>query len=346
MATGKRTDVVGTAARPPRLARPPRRIAVTGAGGFIGSHVAEALLAAGHEVRGIEGFIDSYARSAKARNLRGLVGHPRFRLIEADLSRDPLDAHLEGIDVVVNEAALAGLPRSWTDIDAYSRHNIVALQRLLDASRRMGVRRFVHASTSSVYGRMATGGETSPTRPVSPYGATKLAGEHLVTAYADNFHLPVVILRYFSIYGPRQRPDMAYSIFIDRILAGQPLTVYGDGSQSRSNTYIADCVNATLLAIERARPGEVYNIGGGSVVSLREAIDLLAEILRIPARITTAPPRSGDQRHTRADIAKATAELGYVPLTLPAAGLAAQVRWHLAERAGAQVAAAQRSVSA
>lgn len=314
----------------------PTRVVVTGVGGFVGSHIAESLLAAGHQVRGIEAFIDSYARRCKERNLRDLRHHRGFELIEADLSRDPLDAYLAGVDVVVNEAALAGLPRSWTDIEAYSRHNIVALQRLLDACRRAGVRRFVHASTSSVYGRLATGDERSPTRPVSPYGATKLAGEHLLEAYADTYDLPIVVLRYFSIYGPRQRPDMAYNIFIERLLAGEPLTVFGDGTQTRSNTFIGDCVAATLLAIARGRPGEVYNVGGGAVIELREAIEILGRLLDVPVRTLSRPTRPGDQQHTRADISKATRELGYVPTTSPTAGLEAQVRWHLRERVTAR----------
>ena len=313
-----------------------RRVAVTGAGGFVGSHVGEALLDAGHEVIGIEGFIDSYPRAIKERNLCGLRAHPRFRLCEVDLSRDRLDEALDGVEVVINQAALAGLPRSWTDIEAYSRHNIVALQRLLDAARLAGVTRFVHASTSSVYGRDATGDERSVTRPVSPYGATKLAGEHLLDAYADAYDLPLVVLRYFSIYGPRQRPDMAYSIFIKRLLAGEPLTIFGDGTQSRSNTYIDDCVNATLLAIDRGRPGEAYNIGGGVPLQLNEAVDILASALQLPVRVVHADPRPGDQRHTCADIGKATAELGYVPVTAPTVGLSAQLRWHLAERAGSE----------
>jgi UDP-glucuronate 4-epimerase len=306
----------------------PRRILVTGAAGFVGSHVCDALLRDGHEVVGLDAFIDSYERSRKESNLERARRHPRFRLVEADLASDDLAPHLQDVDVVVNEAAIAGLPRSWSDIDSYARHNVVGLQRLLEAARRADVQRVVHASTSSVYGRNATCDETGVTRPVSPYGATKLAGEHLIHAYLDDFDLPVVILRYFSIYGPRQRPDMAYQIFAERLLRGEPITVFGDGLQSRSNTFVDDCVAATLLAVDRARVGETYNVGGGAVTTLAEAIEVLADLLGVAPRIERAPERPGDQRHTAADISKAQRDLGYEPVVAPRDGLRAQADWN------------------
>lgn len=305
----------------------PRRVLVTGAAGFVGSHVCEALLERGDEVVGVDAFIDSYDRDRKEENVASARLHPAFTMREVDLSTDELEPLLEGVDVVVNEAAIAGLPRSWSDIESYARHNVVGLQRLLEAARRTGVGRFVHASTSSVYGRNATGDETSTTRPVSPYGATKLAGEHLIGAYVDDFDLPVTVLRYFSIYGPRQRPDMAYTIFAERLLRGEEIPVFGDGLQSRSNTFVADCVEATLLAIDHGRVGEAYNIGGGRIITLLEAIAILAEELDVEARVVHGPERHGDQRHTAADISKATRELGFRPTTEPREGLRAQAAW-------------------
>lgn len=312
---------------PVRLPDRPLHVLVTGAAGFIGSHVAEGLLAAGHRVTGVDGFTDSYDPALKQRNLTGLLAQPGFTFAQADLATDPIAPLLDGVDVIVNEAAMPGLVRSWSDIEAYSRDNIVAVQRLLEAATQRGIELFVQASTSSVYGRVATGDETAPTRPVSPYGATKLAAEHLVEAYADSFGLNAIVLRYFSIFGPRQRPDMAYTIFIHRLAAGLPITVFGDGEQTRSNTFVEDCVRGTLLAIARGRPGEVYNIGGGEVISLNQVIEVLGELLESPVHVRYAAPRPGDQRHTQAAIGKAARELGYAPRTDPVTGLAAQVAW-------------------
>lgn len=303
------------------------RVLVTGAAGFVGSHLCDALLALGHEVVGVDAFVASYPRARKEANLAAAREHPRFRLVEMDLVDGDLDAVLDGVDVVVNEAAVAGLPRSWSDTMSYARNNIVGLQRLLDAARRADLVRFVQASTSSVYGQHAVTDETGPTRPISPYGVTKLAAEHLLTAYQDEFGLPVVVLRYFSIYGPRQRPDMAYQIFIEHLLAGAPITVYGDGRQSRSNTYVDDAVRATVAAIDHGRVGEVYNVGGGEVLTLIEAIEVISELLGVVPDIAMRPRRVGDQRHTAADTAKAHRDLGYVPRTRARDGLAAQAAW-------------------
>ncbi len=234
------------------------RCVVTGAAGFIGSHLCEHLLRQGHEVTGVDGFIPYYAPAIKRRNLAGSRAYPGYRFVAADLRTDPLDPHLAGAEVVFHIAAMPGLTASWTDSDLYQGCNVTATQRLLEAIRRSapGLRRLIYASTSSVYGRFASGDETLPTRPVSPYGVTKLAGEHLCRAYADAFGLPVVVLRYFSVYGPRQRPDMGYHQFMRALLEGRPVTVYGDGKQVRGNTYVADCVAATVAAVE-AHPGEL-----------------------------------------------------------------------------------------
>jgi nucleoside-diphosphate-sugar epimerase len=309
----------------------PMRIVVTGAAGFIGSHICDALLAQGHEVAGVDAFIDYYPRALKEDNLRLIGAHPRFTFTELDLRIDRLDDLLEGADGVVNQAAMAGLMRSWDDLETYVGCNILAVARLIAACQRAGVERFVHASTSSVYGQNAVGDESLPTRPISPYGVTKLAAEHLLLAHRAAHGFPVIILRYFSIYGPRQRPDMAYHIFIKAMLAGEPITIYGDGRQSRANTFVADCVRGTLAALADGEVGETYNIGGGEEISLLEAIDLIAKATGTSPQIRHERPRPGDQLRTVADTSKARRAFGYQPIVRPADGLREQARWHVAQ---------------
>ena len=303
------------------------RIVVTGAAGFIGSHLCERLLADGHDVVGVDCFTDYYARDLKEANLTATRGNERFTFAELDLRTDDLDAALEGADAVVNEAAMPGLVRSWADFDAYQSCNLTGLHRLLEASQRTGIGRFVQASTSSVYGVDAVGDEDEPTRPISPYGVTKLAAEHLLLAHHHTHGFPAVILRYFSIYGPRQRPDMAYRIFCERLLSGQPITIYGDGQQTRGNTHVSDCVAATARALEAGDPGRIYNVGGGEAISLVDALDVLAEALGVVPEIAWADPRPGDQRSTKAVISRAARELGWEPLVRPREGLGTEARW-------------------
>lgn len=302
---------------------------VTGAAGFVGSHLCEQLLAQGHRVTGVDAFIPYYPRSIKEANLHPWRNTPNFRFYEHDLRQPLPDSAWEGVQVVFHLAAMAGLALSWQDFDLYMTCNLQATQRLLEGALAHQVRHFIYASTSSVYGRHATGDENQPLKPISPYGITKLAAENLCRAYADNFGLPLTILRYFSIYGPRQRPDMAYHIFIRALLTGEPITVYGDGEQSRSNTFVADCVRGTLLAFDKRERamGEVMNVGGGEIVSLNQVLDMLQEMTGQTARIISAPPKPGDQRHTAADITKAHRILGYAPQTRVAQGLAAQLTW-------------------
>lgn len=308
------------------------RYLVTGAAGFIGSTLCERLVADGHTVRGLDAFVGSYGEEVKRRNLAALEHEPRFSFTVADLRTADLDPLLEGVEVVVNEAAVAGLAPSWADLELYVSCNVLGLGRLLEAARRAEVRRFVQVSTSSVYGLDAVGDETRPLRPASPYGVTKLAAEHLVLAHVNAFGLPATILRYFSIYGPRQRPDMAYHRFIEAMLDGRPITIFGDGEQTRSNTYVDDCVAGTILAIENGEVGEIYNIGGGHTIALNEAVRLIAEATGREPIIERKPPVPGDQRHTSADVGKARRVLGYEPRVEPAEGLRRQVAWHVARR--------------
>ncbi len=303
------------------------KVVVTGAAGFIGSQLCEGLLNAGHEVVGIDCFTDYYARADKEANLQVALALPGFTFVEADLRTDALEPLLEGVDVVVNEAATPGLVLSWDDFERYQSTNLSAVKRLIDACLAVGVGHVIQASTSSVYGAEATGPEDTPCLPVSPYGVTKLAAEHLLRAHAATFDLPLTILRYFSIYGPRQRPDMAYRIFCERLLRGEPITVYGDGGQSRSNTYVSDCVAATIAALGGPADGSVFNIGGGREIKLLEAIEIIAGELGVDPVLEFRDARRGDQRRTSADITLARGVLGWEPKVTPDEGLAAQVAW-------------------
>jgi nucleoside-diphosphate-sugar epimerase len=315
---------------------------VTGAAGFIGSRLCEALLAAGHDVAGLDAFIPYYPREVKERNLAALRGRAHFRFHAVDLRTDTLDALVADAEVVFHLAAMAGLVKSWTDFDGYWTCNVQATQRLIDAVLRAsgGLWRFLYASTSSVYGRYSAGDESLPTRPISPYGVTKLAGENLCRAFAEERGLPLVVLRYFSVYGPRQRPDMGYHRFIRAMLCGEPVTVHGDGMQVRGNTYVDDCVAATVAAAE-APPGETYNVGGGESASVWDVLSHLEQLAGRKARVRREPARPGDQRQTYADTTRLRRHLGWEPTTLLAKGLAAQWEWQAQElRPGARGGAA------
>jgi nucleoside-diphosphate-sugar epimerase len=310
------------------------RILVTGVAGFVGSHVGERLLADGHDVVGLDAFTDYYPRRVKERNLAGLLGRPGFTFHELDLRTDPLVPALDRVEAVIHEAAMPGLPRSWQDVEAYLDCNVLGVARLLEACRTVGVGRFLHASTSSVYGLEAVGDETMPLRPISPYGVTKLAAEHLILAHVQTFGFPAVIVRYFSIYGPRQRPDMAYHRFIEALLDGRPITVFGDGEQTRSNTFITDAVEGTLRALEGGRVGEIYNIGGGESLTVNGAIATIAALLDVEPTIEWRPAQPGDQRRTGADTGRAERTFGYRPTIGASDGLAAQVAWQRGLRTG------------
>jgi nucleoside-diphosphate-sugar epimerase len=304
---------------------------VTGAAGFIGSHLCERLLLAGHTVVGLDALVPYYARNIKEANLATAQEHPRFTFHVADLRQGLLDSYLDGVDAIFHLAAMPGLPKSWTEFDLYTSCNVTATQRLLEAARRMPrLHRFIYASTSSVYGRYGSGDETLPLRPISPYGVTKLAAENLSRAYAEEHHLPLVVLRYFSVYGPRQRPDMGYHRFVEALLTDRPVTVYGDGMQVRGNTYVSDCVEATVAALD-AMPGEVYNVGGGEAVTVWDVVRKLESITGRRAEIRQEKARPGDQRHTSADTAKIYRHLGWQPDVSLEEGLARQVEWQQRE---------------
>ncbi len=309
------------------------RILVTGAAGFIGSHVAERTLADGHQVVLLDAFTDYYERTTKEANVAVAAAHPSATLHELDLRTDDLAPALDGVEAVIHLAAMPGLPRSWTDMETYTACNLIATYRLVEAARSAGVRRFIQISTSSVYGTEAVGDESQPLQPVSPYGVTKLAAEQLVLAYVQTYGFPAAILRYFSIYGPRQRPDMAYHKFIEALIDGHDLTVFGDGRQSRSSTFVTDAVDGTIRALQDAQVGEVYNIGGGERVELLDVIRIIGDELGVEPVIHFESPRPGDQRHTGADTGKAERAFGYRPTVAPAEGLRAQIAWHRARRA-------------
>ncbi len=300
---------------------------VTGAAGFIGSHLCERLLRDGHDVGGLDAFIPFYPRPIKEANLAAFREHPRFTWHALDLRRDDLGPALDGVEVVFHLAAMAGLPKSWTEFDLYESCNIAGTFRLLEAVRgRTQPARLVYVSTSSVYGRFSSGDETLPTRPISPYGVTKLAGENLCRAFAEEHGLPLVVLRYFSVYGPRQRPDMGYYRFIRAMLHGDPVTVFGDGQQMRGNTYVDDCVAATVAALG-APLGETYNVGGGETVSVWDVLTKLERIIGEKPIVVREAARAGDQRYTTADTTKLWRHLGWQPRVGLDDGLARQVEW-------------------
>ncbi len=303
------------------------RYLVTGCAGFIGSHLTEALLRRGDEVIGIDAFTDYYARQAKESNIEGARGDPNLVLVELDLSTGALEPLLADVDGVFHLAAQPGVRGSWGDTFAdYVRDNIVVTQRLFESVAARGLR-VVMASTSSVYGNA----ETYPTRedatprPVSPYGVTKLACEALARTYAECFGLEAVLLRYFTVYGPRQRPDMAFARVIDALLGGKPFTIYGSGEQSRDFTFVDDAVTATIAAMEAGSSGTTYNVGGGSETTLNDAIGVCEELAGTGLEVISQAAARGDVRRTGADTTRIRTELGWRPETPLPRGLALQL---------------------
>jgi nucleoside-diphosphate-sugar epimerase len=312
----------------------PRRehVVVTGAAGFIGSHLAEALVDQGREVVGIDAFTGQVPSAEKWANLSRLLDRPEFELHRLDLATAEIGPLLEGAAAVLHQAARPGVRTSFGQgFAGYLHNNMLATQRLLEWCVRAEVPRLVFASSSSVYGDAPSypTTEESRTRPLSPYGVTKLAAEQLCQAYAQRSlsEMTVAILRYFTVYGPRQRPDMGFRRFIEAAIAGRPIVVYGDAGQTRDFTYVDDVVRANLLAMTASVEAEAINIGGGRHVSLHEALELIGMATGRRLRIDRRPPRPGDARHTGADGTRAEALLGYRPETDLPTGLAAQVAW-------------------
>ena len=306
------------------------RSLVTGVAGFIGSHLAERLLGEGQEVVGIDCFTPYYARSIKEANLRGLLTMPRFTFVEANLLTMDLASILRGINCIFHQAAQAGVRSSWgKEFETYTALNLLATQRLLEACANQTIDRFIYASSSSVYGDAAAlplREDTLP-QPVSPYGVTKLAAEHLCHTYAHNHGIPVTSLRYFTVYGPRQRPDMAFHRFMRSLIRDEGIEIYGDGSQTRDFTFVADAVEANLLAMRSPRMDTVFNVGGGSRVMLNEVLTAIEEVAGKRARVIRRGGERGDMKHTLADTALAKVGLGYSPQVPLKQGLKAQWDW-------------------
>ncbi len=308
------------------------KVVVTGAAGFIGSHLTDTLLADGHEVTGVDAFVDYYPRAIKEANLsrarRDFPGQFTFR--EGRLQELELAPLLEGAAQVYHLAAQAGVRASWgRDFALYTDHNVLATQRLLEAAVTAGVPRVVYASSSSVYGDAASLPllEDGPCRPLSPYGVTKLAAENLCLLYQRNYGLPVVCLRYFTVYGPRQRPDMAFHRFLKAARDGAALEVFGDGRQTRDFTFIDDTVRATRAAADQGRPGCVYNVGGGERIALNDVIDIIRELTGRTLEVRQQGSQKGDMRDTFADTSAARRDLGFRSTVSLRDGLAREWDW-------------------
>jgi UDP-glucuronate 4-epimerase len=299
------------------------RYLVTGAAGFIGSHLAEALLARGHEVFGVDAFTEYYDPERKRENAR------ERNVLEGDLLAADLDALLENVDGTFHLAGQPGVRASFgPGFEQYVERNVLASGRLFEAAARHRVR-VVYASSSSIYGdaeSYPTREDASP-RPISPYGVTKLCVEHLAYAHARTTELDAIGVRYFTVYGPRQRPDMAFTALLEALARGAPFRLLGDGSASRSFTFVADAVDATIAAMERGHLGELYNVGGGDEATMADAIALAEEISGRTLALERHGAAAGDVRRTRADVTKAEQELGWRPSTSLRDGLEAQWAW-------------------
>jgi nucleoside-diphosphate-sugar epimerase len=319
------------------------RAVVTGAAGFIGSHLCERLLELGQDVVGIDAFTDYYERARKEQNLEPFRAHPNFTFHELDLVDADLRSTLDGATVVYHLAGQPGVRPSWgSQFDRYVRDNVLATQRLLESLKDTPVERLVFAGSSSVYGdaEMFPTKESALPRPVSPYGVTKLAAEHLALLYTKNFGLPAVSVRYFTVYGPRQRPDMAFSRFMEALVDGDAIEVFGDGEQTREFTYVSDAVEGTIKAATADAAGQVFNLGGGSRVTVNRVLATLEDISGLKVRRQTLPAAPGDPRHTGASINLARERLGWEPRISLREGLTKQWDWFQAARSRPRVAGA------
>jgi len=303
---------------------------ITGVAGFIGSHLAEKLLTEGHDVVGIDNFLDNYPRRFKEKNVAALAGRPRFEFVTQDLLKVDLKKLLNDVSWVFHLAGQPGVRSSWgTEFSRYTENNIRATQLLLEAAKDLKLQKFVYASTSSVYGDTADlpMREDGGTRPISPYGTTKLAAEHLCYLYWKAYGVPTVSLRFFTVYGPRQRPDMFFHIFMRALLSGEAVPLFDDGEQTRDFTYCADIVDGVVAAARYPGKGEVFNLGGGAEISLLEAMAMIEKIAGRRAALERLDRQKGDVRHTRARLDQAMAKLNYAPKVGLEEGLTAQWHW-------------------
>ncbi len=303
---------------------------VTGAAGFIGSHLCEYLLKNGVRVVGVDNFMDYYPISMKEANIAGMMRDKGFEFVEADILTVDLSKMLDRVDIIFHEAAQAGVRASWGEsFKIYSDNNVLATQVLLEACKASPIQKFVYASSSSVYGDTTDlpMRESSLPRPISPYGVSKLAAEHLCWLYYKNFGVPAVSLRYFTVYGARQRPDMAFHRFLRSATEGKHIAVYGDGEQSREFTHVDDIVEATWMASKNGLPGEVFNIGGGSRITLNQVVRIIQEIVDREIEVRYEGKQRGDVRHTFADMTKAQEKLGYKPKVQLQDGLRREYEW-------------------
>jgi UDP-glucuronate 4-epimerase len=310
------------------------RALVTGAAGFIGSHLTERLLADGCEVIGIDSFTDYYDPAVKRANIAAAAVHPRFQLVEDDLVDMDLRPWVRQVDVVFHQAGQPGTRLSWSDgFDTYVRRNVVATQRLLEAAKGSRISRLVYASSSSLYGNADAYPctEQALPSPFSPYGVTKLAAEHLCSLYAQNYGVPAVALRYFTVYGPRQRPDMGVHIFVRSVLRGDLVRIYGDGGQVRDFTYVDDIVEANVSAAtaDLVLP-QAVNVAGGGAVSVAELLEVIGEAADLPVRVEHLDEQPGDVQRTGGSTARAQALLSWKPTTSLPEGVRAQVDWQRA----------------
>lgn len=305
------------------------KVLVTGACGFIGSHLCERLLKEGHYVFGIDCFSDYYSKEIKMKNIEISLQNPLFKLYETDILE--LTSIDKDIEYIFHVAAQPGVRTSWgKNFNIYVKNNILATQHFLELCKdHKRFKKFIYSSSSSVYGNaemFPTREDTLP-KPVSPYGVTKLAGEHLCQLYLKNYNVPIICLRYFTVFGPRQRPDMAFNKFIKSMLTGESLTVYGDGEQSRDFTYVSDVVDANILAMQKDTKEIIFNIGGGNYATVNRIIHALKELIKFNIKVEYKEKAKGDVRDTKADISRAKRELGFFPKHNLSFGLEQEIEW-------------------
>lgn len=307
-----------------------QRALITGCAGFIGSNLCEALLGIGWEVFGIDCFTDNYNIKFKEQNISSMLLHSKFKFIPEDLMNTPINEHLKNIDFVFHQSGQPGVRGSWgRQFDKYVTNNILVTQRLLEAVKNSDIKKFVYASSSSAYGNTSIQpmGEHLLPKPFSPYGLTKLAAENLCHLYYENYGVPVISLRYFTVFGPRQRPDMAISIFIKSIMSGIPIKIYGDGRQKRDFTYVDDIVRANMMAANSSIAGEVFNVGSGRPIELMDVLRIVEDRTGKKAEISYCVNQKGDVPDTYADIGKINRVLGYEPLVSFEDGVSKQIEY-------------------